>query len=72
MLMTKKSVMDATQISETCLRRMEKAGRFPRSRLINRRRYWRTEDVQNWVDEQMNDRGVSNAEKSNSWLTRWA
>lgn len=71
MMMNMKGVIEATQISETCIRRMERQGRFPRSALIGRRRYWKTEDVQKWVDRQMNGRGGEAAEKPTSWFGGW-
>lgn len=71
MMMNMKGVIEATQISETTIRRMERSGDFPRSQLIGRRRYWKTDDVKKWVDQQINGRGNRVAEKPTSWLANW-
>jgi predicted DNA-binding transcriptional regulator AlpA len=72
LLWNRKKLISELGISETTLRRMEKKGDFVKGQRIGRRRYWRPDDVQDWVDQQMTCQHPDNDHKSDSWLSRFA
>lgn len=69
---TLREVMDVTKLSESSIRRMVKAGTFPKGyNLIGRKRVWKPAEVKDWMDQILTEAGPKRPEKSGKILSKF-